>query len=183
MAIRELIVRTYAEWTALSALRTGSPIRSRKSVYRAIRQLDFSQLVDPSLGRIECEEFERWHTGALRRLGEVEPALAQQIGWAAKIVNVYLKTYAYVGDQGRANLRGCLHPPIDAGLWKGVKRQFRGRDDILGDTHCVTTIQAITTPELYAQLIRGLRAAATELGCSLIEVEQLWEGTKVPGEA
>jgi hypothetical protein len=76
-------------------------------------------------------------------------------------------------------LRECLHPPIDSGLWKGVRRRFQGRKDILALTHCVTTIGAIDTYEKYTVIIKGLRIVAQELKCRLIEVEQLWEGTRI----
>lgn len=179
MSDRELIVRTYSEWTVLSALRVGSPIRSKKQVYRAVRLIDFNPVTDTSLGPIDHKQFEEWHAGALRQLYEVEPRLMGQVGWAAKIINVYLKTYSYIGDYGRPNIRNHIHPPIDSGLWKGVKRKFKSRNDILSDTHCVESIGEIATPEIYARIINGLRASASELNCSLIEVEQLWEGTKL----
>lgn len=180
MSERELVVRTYSEWTVLSALWVGSPIRSKKQVYRAVRRIDFNPVTDTSLGPIDPMQFEKWHAGALRQLSEIEPKLRGQVGWSAKIINVYLKTYAYIGDQGRPNLRNHIHPPIDSGLWKGIKRKFSTHNDILADTHCVHSIGAITTPEIYARVIKGLRASASELKCSLIEVEQLWEGTRVP---
>jgi len=179
MSVRELVTRTYAEWTVLSALRVGSPIRSKKQVYRSIRRIDFTPVVDASRGPIRRDEFEEWHADTLKKLLECEPKLFGQVGWAAKMVNVYLKTYAYVGDQGRPNLREYLHPPIDSGLWKGIKRRFPSRDDILSNTHCVNSIGAITSPDIYSKILDGMRMASEELNCSLVEVEQLWEGTKV----
>lgn len=34
---RATILRTYAEWTALSALRSGAPIKSRSDIYPLLR--------------------------------------------------------------------------------------------------------------------------------------------------
>ena len=88
-------------------------------MYGAIRGLDFEPVVARQLGPIQREQFDEWHSAALILLGEIEPKLRGQIGWAAKIINVYLKTYAYVGGGGRPNLPDVLHPPIDQGLWRG----------------------------------------------------------------
>lgn len=174
MPVREHVIRRYAEWTVLSALRRG-PIRSRATVYPAIQSVDFQQVTTAALGDIPELEFDEWHARATLRLGEIQPLLNGQVGWAAKAINVYLKTYAYVGDQGRPNLRMCLHPPIDQGLWTGIARRFPDRQDILNDTHHVTRINAINSIDSYRRLLRGLRAASAALDCALIEVEQLWQ--------
>jgi hypothetical protein len=60
---------------------------------------------------------------------EREPRLT--VGWATKIINVYLKTRVYIGAQGRHHLKEMIHPPIDAGLWLGLARKFPHRPDIL----------------------------------------------------
>ena len=170
--MRRQIIAQYAEWTALSALRSGAPIKSRRDVYAAIRGVDFSPLFDEALGPISGVEFNEWHARAVANLLVREPRLTA--GWAAKILNVYLKTRCYVGGQGRRNLTDAIHPPIDAGLWRGLKRRFRTRPDILERSNCVKRIKDITDYECYARIIDGCRAAAKELGCALIEVEQLW---------
>jgi hypothetical protein len=110
-------------------------------------------------------------------------SITVQFGWAAKILNIYLKTFAYVGDGGRPNLRPVLHPPIDGGLWRGVRQRFCGCRNILDRTHCVQSIAAIDTHERHLRIIGKLRLVADQLGCVLIEVEQLWAGTEVSDEA
>ena len=50
--VRSAIIATYAEWTAMSALRSGAPIKSRRDVYTALRGVDFAVLFDDSLGPI-----------------------------------------------------------------------------------------------------------------------------------
>ena len=112
----------------------------------------------------------------LEAMVEREPRLT--VGWAAKILNVYLKTRVYIGGQGRHHLKEMIHPPIDAGLWLGLKRKFPGRTDILDRTHCVSRIKDIADYDCYGRIIDGCRAAASALGCELIEVEQLWAGTE-----
>jgi len=74
----------------------------------------------------------------------------------------------------------CSTPPIDAGLWEGLAQRFRGRSDILGEACCVRRIKDITDYPIYRRIIAGCRTATQELGCSLIEVEQLWFGSVTP---
>lgn len=173
---RKTILAAYSGWTALSALRSGAPLKSREDVYPLIARIDFDDVLDTSKGPITKEIFESWHQKTLDYLVLVTPKLANQYGWAAKIVNVYLKTYCYVGEGGRENIRSVLHPPIDSGLWSGVGRRFRNNSSILNDSHVVTKIKDISSHAKYLQIIKGLRAASAELKCQLIEIEQLWEG-------
>jgi hypothetical protein len=154
------------------------PIKSREDIYPLIRRIDFSQVLDASKGILGQEEFERWHEGAVNTAISLHPKLNDQYGWAAKIINVYLKTYAYIGDGGREDIRSHLHPPIDKGLRDGISSRFAGRNDILKETHCVKHISDIKDRQIYLKIISGLRKAAKELQCPLIEVEQLWEGTR-----
>src|SRR4051812_7256295 len=107
---------------------------------------------------------------------ERQPRLT--VGWATKIINVYLKTRVYIGTQGRHHLSEMIHPPIDAGLWLGLARRFQDHPEILAQTHCVERIKDISDYECYRQIIDGCRAAAMVLDCKLIEVEQLWAGTE-----
>ena len=172
---RRKIIAQYAEWTVLSALRSGSPIKSRRDVYPALRHARFEVLFDKSLGSIGLSEFNRWHAAAVRRLCAAESRLT--VGWATKMLNVYLKTRCYLGAQGRHHLSEAIHPPIDAGLWLGLRRAFADRPDILERTHCVERIKDIVDYTCYQRIIDGCRLAAKELDCKLIEVEQLWAGT------
>jgi hypothetical protein len=176
--LRSQIIATYAEWTALSALRSGAPIKSRQDVYGVIRKVEFESLFDRQLGPIGTSDFNRWHQEATERMLVHEPRLC--VGWATKIINVYLKTRAYIGAQGRHHLSEALHPPIDTGLWLGLERRFQDRPDILYRTHCVTHIRDIADYGCYQRIIEGCGLAAAALGCKLIEVEQLWAGTEIP---
>ena len=80
--------------------------------------------------------------------------------------------------RGKTALKEMIHPPIDSGLWLGLKRRFSDRPDILERTNCVSRIKDIVDYECYRRTIDGCRAAAKELKCELIEVEQLWAGTE-----
>lgn len=179
---RHTILNAYAEWTVLSALRQAPRnFRSREKVYSAIRRvgLGTSTVLRTELGAISPPKFNRWHSETIDLLVAQNPELRNQVGWAAKIINIYLKTYAYVGDGGRPGLRECLHPPIDGGLWDGVRKRYSKRSDILSDTHCVSRINQITSYGIYQQVLRGLGRIAAEKGWMLIEVESLWEGTVI----
>lgn len=174
--LREHIVAQYAEWTALSALRSGAPIKSRRDVYGALRAVDFASLFDKARGPITGSEFTAWHERSVSCLLQREPRLT--VGWSTKILNVYLKTRCYIGALGRHDLSRAIHPPIDAGLWLGLHRRFQDRPDILSKTHCVSRIKDIEDYACYRRIIAGCRLAARVLGCKLIEVEQLWAGTE-----
>ena len=168
---RAKILSDFAMWTALSALRSGAPIKKRSDVYPLLRAADFDTLFDPDKGPIERTEFEAWHRNAVAELLRLDPRL--NIVWAAKLINVYLKTRAYVGGAGRPNLGVQLHPPIDGGLWEGLRGEFGRESEVTRNTHCVTRIKDIVTRQCYDQIIEGCRLAAEASRCQLIEVEQL----------
>ena len=175
---RRQILLDYAKWTALSATRSGAPIKSRVDVYPLLDAVAFAEILQPA-PPILGADFDKWHereTGYLCARDHRVP-----IGWGVKLINVFLKTAAYVGDLGRRDLRDVLHPPIDAGLRAGIAKRFPERRDILDDVLCVRRIRDITDYAIYRQIIRGCRTAAKSLGCSLIEVEQLWLGAATPG--
>jgi hypothetical protein len=97
--VRKAIIATYAEWTAMSALRSGAPIKSRRDIYTALRYVDFAVLFDDARGPINRTTFDDWHAHAIQDMIDREPRLT--VGWATKIINVYLKTRVYIGAQGR----------------------------------------------------------------------------------
>jgi hypothetical protein len=174
---RSQIILDYAKWTALSALRSGAPIKSRAHVYPLLDGVTFGTVLGPGLA-ITKSEFDAWHeeqTGALCARDARVP-----IGGGVKLINVYLKTAAYVGDLGRPGLRDEIHPPIDAGLWEGLAKRFHDCPDILSETCCVKRIKDITDYKTYRRIIAGCRVAARRLNCPLIEVEQLWLGSATP---
>jgi hypothetical protein len=147
-------------------------------VYGLLATVPFDRVLEPSSDPINPSEFAQWHYGAVRGLCERERTLC--VGWAAKLVNVYLKTSVYVGGLGRPGLVAEIHPPVDGGLWSGLKRVFHDRPDILAKTHVVNRIRDIVDYPTYETIISGFRTAATERGCLLIEVDQFWEGADSP---
>jgi hypothetical protein len=180
---RHKIITTYAGWTALSALKSGSPIKSRADIYPLLEKANFTAMLGVSGATVSASDFSDWHRITTLGIQKAQPALA--VGWAAKLVNVYLKTAAYVGDLGRPGLRELLHPPIDKGLWDGIQRWVKQRDDesdklLLRKTHVVRRIKLIADYDIYEKIIEGCRDLAAKVPCRLIEVEQFWEGASAP---
>ncbi len=175
---REKIILDFAKWTVLSALRSGAPIKSRAEVYPLLDKVGFGVVLGGS-GTITNAVFDDWHREESLALCTRCPRM--QIGWAVKMINVYLKTAAYVGDLGRPGIRGVLHPPIDGGLLAGVAKKFSGELEILNEICCVERIKDISDYTIYQRIIAGCRKAAQRLHWSLIELEQLWLGSATPG--
>jgi hypothetical protein len=175
---RSAIIKTFAGWTALSALRSGSPIKSRSEIYPLLRLANFETLLDAPAGCVTRQAFADWHAATVERFCQHRTQLC--VGWAAKLVNVYLKTAAYVGGLGPQELVEHIHPPIDGGLWAGLEAPLRSRPAIRARTHSVQRINQITDYAKYSTIIEGCRDLASELGCLLIEVEQFWAGADLP---
>jgi hypothetical protein len=167
---RAKIITDYASWTVLSALRSGAPIKSREDVYPLLRKVEFGPLLQ---GKVSTSQFDAWHQDATASLCQHRLELCS--GWATKMLNIYLKTAVYVGGLGPSGLAAALHPPIDTGLWNGLRHRFKGHL-LLGKTHVVTRIKDIRDYSTYQTVLAGCRLAAQELNCLLIEVDQLWEG-------
>lgn len=175
MPPRETIVEAFSEWTAFSATRSGCPIKSKEDVYPLIRLPNYNTVLNGN--QIDQEEFDNWHqinTIAIHTHDQRLP-----IGWAAKLINVYLKTRVYIGGDGRPGLVQWIHPPIDNGLWSGIGDAYQNNHEIIKRTHIVTRIKKITTYDIYKTIIEGCRLIAQRRGCYLIEVEELWQGTEI----
>ena len=182
MDSRRRILGNYAKWTARAAVGApGAPIRAGRDVYRLLGGVAFAEVL---LGdEIAAEAFNAWHERETVALccranllrAEVGP---YPVGWSAKLINVYLKTSAYVGDLGREGLRDALHPPLDNRLRVALLRRFEGHPTIPQQVS-FPSISAIATYPQYLRIIEGCREAAGELAkqwgeCSLFEVERLW---------
>lgn len=171
---RSNILKTFAEWTSFSSTRSGSPLKSRADVYPLIRLPDYNTIFDGPV--ISEKEFGIWH----RKNSElISHNSCLPIGWSTKLINVYLKTLVYLAQEGRENLINLIHPPIDTGLWDGIKKYCEKHelDHVLTQTHLVTRIKNIQYYDTYQTIICGCKQLAEHLNCSLIEVEQLWQGT------
>ncbi len=85
----------------------------------------------------------------------------------------------YLAGVGRPGLVQCIHPPIDNGLWEGIRSEYGHRPDIISKTHVVNRIKDIDTYDKYRTIISGCQLIAQDRSCHLIEVEQLWQGTEI----
>jgi hypothetical protein len=68
-AVRKAIIASYAEWTVMSALRSGAPIKSRRDVYTALRGVDLDVLFADDLGPINRTTFDAWHANGTTKIG------------------------------------------------------------------------------------------------------------------
>ena len=178
------ILVEYAKWTALSAVKAGAPIKDKKTVYRLLDGVAFGEVL--SGAEVSAERFNAWHRRETRRLCRCadkhlrekaqqkgqKPPVPYPVGWSAKLINVFLKTTVYAGGLGHERLREVLHPPLDNGLRKGLIEYFQGRPDMTKKVD-FEAIKHIKKYPQYRTVIESCCVAAKELGCSLIEVEQL----------
>ncbi len=175
MPPRDKIVIDFAEWTALSAARSGSDHpKSRDDLYPLLRLPDYDAILVG--GQIAQREFDDWHKRNTLRLRAENVGLP--IGWAAKLLNVYLKTRVYLAGQGRPGLIEHIHPPIDNGLRQGIKDEYGNDPEIWDKVRKMKPIKDITDYEVYSSIIDGCRLVARRRGILLIEVEELWKGTE-----
>ena len=171
------ILVEYAKWTALSAVKAGCPIKSRKTVYQLLNDVAFAEVLSGE-AKISKDDFDAWHRRETETLCCRATALKPEgkpfpVGWSAKLINVYLKTAVYVGDLGREGLRDALHPPLDNRLKKKLKKHFKGRRDMVQKVD-FGAIKHIMRYEQYREVIAACTVAADDLHCSLLEVDQLW---------
>lgn len=175
MPPRKNIIQTFAEWTAFSASRSGCPIKAREDVYPLVRLPDYNFILGKKT--ITQEEFDSWHKESTLKIHEKDNRIL--VGWATKLINVYLKTSVYLAGEGCPDLVECIHPPIDSGLWRGIKSAYKNNPEIINKTHIVSRIKDIIGYNThYKTIIEGCRLIAQNRKCYLIEVEELWQPDK-----
>jgi hypothetical protein len=167
---RQKIVHDFAKWTALSALRSGSPLKSGERVYNLIEQHTDLMVLFGLNAAIDETEFDAWHEKTVLYFCKAEPALP--VGWAAKIINIYLKTRVYLAGEGRQGLVTAIHPPIDTSLQQGLRKSFPLRP---WRKMTISGIQSYRDD--YMPFIKECRSVAQEEGCLPIEVEWYWQAT------
>lgn len=168
MSTRDIILHNFALWTASSATRSFS----RERVCRALSALDFDCVLSEDEEPINKQGFDCWHEAQVDRIRELDEGFS--VGWAAKIINVYLKTQCYVGGRGRPQLLKVIHPPIDGILVKRLRCECREMFKA-PEFPSNFTIKGITTYDCYKRMIRSCRCFANRRGCTLLELEQYWE--------
>lgn len=171
---RRIILNRFSEWIAFSSTRSGSPLKARKDVYPLIKTPDYKAILEGDK-RIEIDEFSAWHKSSTKKITDKRSEMP--VGWATKLINVYLKSMVYSAGVGRKGLARLIHPPIDNGLWQGIKKEFSSQKAIIDLTHHQSRIKNIKTYKDYQRIIKGMRMIADKKGIDLIEVEQYWLGT------
>jgi hypothetical protein len=173
--IRHKITNDFARWCAFSSTRSGCPLKARADIYPLIDLPDYDEVMKGS-EPITKAAFNEWHEKSVRKIADKRPEM--NVGWSAKLVNVYLKTMVYVASIGRPGLENLIHPPIDGGLWEGIKEAYGCNVDIISKKHSVKKIKDIETYQQYEVIMNGIKLIADQEKCSLIEVEKYWKGTE-----
>lgn len=173
--IRHKITNDFARWCAFSSTRSGCPLKARADIYPLIDLPDYAQVMKGS-EPITKAAFNEWHEKSVRKITAQRSEM--NVGWSAKLINVYLKTMAYVASIGRPGLAEQIHPPMDGGLWEGIKEKYGTDVDIISKTHYVKTIKDIETYQQYEVILDGIKLIADKAKCRLIEVEKYWKGTE-----
>ncbi|NPV14398.1 hypothetical protein HPY86_05650 [candidate division WOR-3 bacterium] len=174
--VREKIVGTFAEWAAVSATRSGCPIKKTEKVYDLINIPNYEEILDK---RITRKKFDNWHKESAEKIvrkARQKFNIRLSFGWAAKLINVYLKTRVYIGGEGRRDLVKWIHPPIDNGLFEGIKEKYGENDVIMGEKNRVKAIKDIGYED-YKEIIKYFRSIAKaekRYSCP-IEIEELWQ--------
>jgi hypothetical protein len=168
------IILDAAAWCAFSSTRSGCPIKSREHIYPILEKIDFDDLLDEQKGSISKDQFNTWHkaeclkvSSALERTKSLKKD--SMIGWAAKIINIYLKIACYLGGLGRKELVRWIHPPLDGGLARGVQ----GHLDFI-----IPTIKSIKSYVLYRDIIQEIEKHTNENRLHIIEIEKYWNPRK-----
>lgn len=165
---KDKIVTDFARWVASCAVFSVSS----EEVYVALDAVDFTPLFRDDLGPISPEDFRAWHEAAIVEMRKAQPNL--NVGWAAKILNEYLKTKCYVGGYGRDDLSNVIHPPIDNGLILGLQNEFSGDPDLGRRLDSLEKMSGLDTYAKYSELIQVCERVARMSDCSLLESEQFW---------
>lgn len=177
--VRQKIIQEFSKWVSFSGTRAGCPLKSHEHLDPLIALPNYKALFFPRNKRITKEEFDKWHkksvNSIVKKAKKVSKRSGFSVGWAAKIINLYLKARCYIASQGRPNLENVIHPPIDKYLWKNIMKEFKGDDSITSRTHIVTKIKDINSYERYKTIIEGYELIAKRKKYKLIEVEELWQ--------
>lgn len=168
---RDAIIRDFARWIAYCAV---AYIADESEIYSALDDVDFSPLFDRGRGRVSATEFAAWHRDAAHRITSAAPRV--NAGYAAKMINEYLKTRCYVAGRGRDGLANVIHPPIDDGLIAGLRKKLSARAELRDGLASVPDMERMDGYGDYESLIRICERAARMAGCSLMESELFWDG-------
>ena len=168
---QDAIIRDFARWIAYCAV---AHIAGESEIYSALDGVDFALLFDRERGRVSAAEFAAWHRDAARRITRAAPRV--NAGYAAKMINEYLKTRCYVGGWGRDGLANVIHPPIDDGLIAGLRKKLSARAELRDALASVPDMESMDGYGDYESLIRICERAARMAGCSLMESELFWDG-------
>ncbi len=179
--IRNTIISKFARWAAASAARQGPRHLRGRKWYTHLDQVDLDDLL--TMGTpVSNAAFLAWHQ---REVQGLAGRAGVEIGWAAKMVNMFLKIHVYIAGRGDGSLLAVIHPPIDNDLLDAIRREFPKNDprpqnrEIRKKCDSGKPISGVTTYSHYSEVIAGLTLASERLGCTLFEIESLWATDKI----
>lgn len=164
---RKGIIIKFSQWTAVSSSHRGD-IRDNETLLSLLELCDFNKLFHGTVP-ISKDEFTDWHRKNTTKICSNNPEIS--IGWAAKLINVYLKTRVYVAGDGRPDLEKFIHPPIDNLLWNRVKVKY---PSLVKKTNFKSIKEITNYEDDYEPLIQVCRDIALKKKWLLIEVDSLW---------
>ena len=116
------IAHTFAQWATRAAVQSQGRQKNFKKDQAAVNSytdaVDFNRPFDRSLGSIGADEFSDWRGGQVRRLMSCHENI--NVGWAAKMIAIYLKVTCYLSGFGREGLDSVIHPPFDSNLMERI---------------------------------------------------------------
>jgi hypothetical protein len=158
--IRKEIIRQFAYWTVVSALRSGSKIKSREKIIRLLKVINLGELLKVT----SQEQYDSWHTIQTKNIVNKSEKILSY-GWAAKIVNVYLKTLVYISSDFYQNVKPFLHPPVDGILLRSLIKEGKN----------ITRMPLFKIEEEeYFKLINEMKIIMEKEGLCLLEIEKYW---------
>ena len=170
VSTRHKIIDNFALWTAVSAAPRRSGLRKNEEICPALEKVDFQQVLCNERP-IDKQEFDQWHEAQVQRFREEAKC---SVGWAAKIINVYLKTQCYVGGRGRKGLDEVIHPPFDRVMIGTLKKKYPEFNGLLGGRNRGFSLTGVERYFRYQQIIELLASIARRERCKLIEMGQHW---------
>lgn len=196
--VRWEIAHQFALWTTRAATQSQGTMdrfpNKQEDVNAYLDAVEFDILFDKSRGAIDIDEFGEWHDRQVTTLIRCQNNI--NVGWAAKMIAVYLKTTCYLTGFGRDGLDRVIHPVFDNILMGKMaeynQMEFRTQKKLIRDTQAnpkifmnlirashvhwkkPIPIKDITDEFYWNVLIHNCEIIAKKLECTLFEVEQLW---------
>ena len=181
--VRWQIAHQFALWATCAAVRSQGQKKEKRfdakqrdvNRYLSPVEFDIDTLFNKELGSIGSDEFNEWHVQQINRLKECHTNIS--VGWAAKMIAVYLKTTCYLSGFGRDGLDEVIHPPFDTKLRSVMREYVRmvcGEELYEEVKPYLDRHYADIDVKDYERIFDICKVLAKWRNCTPFEVEQLW---------